>query len=538
MGLLSNAPPGAPATALAPRGRTTTPARTLAQFDPNGTFKMPAPRGSQHVGEVAAGGPPRAVDAGRADVVVVGNGIAGLTAAMEARRYAPDASVALVTEQNHPTINTPALKQFGAGRLQVEQLLAFPAGTERDLGISVVQARADTLDPRAHTLRLADGQTLRYGRLLLATGARASGLPPSCPGRDFDGVQTLHSLHDYQGLLRRLPGVAAAVVIGGGYHAAETAMLLRHRHMRVTWLIRGRGIVSDQLDAAASDLVVRQIERMGVEVRLETEVAGIVGRIGAVAGVVTAANEFIPCQIVVPCTGTRPDVDLAQGTGLALHLRHGVRVNERLETAAADVYAAGAVAAVRDPQTGQRGARGQWYFAFQQGRLAAAAMMGAAIPAGAELGALGSFWHATQFDRLGILAAGAPLLSERDHPDYEVYRDGDGKSWYRRIVVREGRLVGYLAAGGQTQGGLAVKRMIDEQLEVAAVARQLLTREFDVREVFTHQRLHALQSGHMPALPAPAPARSAERVPERPRDAAQPAVRIPARRRAQPAFAS
>jgi hypothetical protein len=81
--------------------------------------------------------------------------------------------------------------------------------------------------------------------------------------------------------------------------------------------------------------------------------------------------------------------------------------------------------------------------------------------------------------------------------------------------------------------------MIDEQLEVAAVARQLLTREFDVREVFTHQRLHALQSGHMPALPAPAaPERSAERVPERPRDAAQPAVRIPARRRVRAAFAS
>src|SRR6185437_11948096 len=123
-------------------------------------------------------------------------------------------------------------------------------------------------------------------------------------------------------------------------------------------------------------------------------------------------------------------------------------------------------------------------------------------------------------------------LSERDHPDNEVYRDGDGKSWYRRIVVRDGRLVGYLAAGGQTQGGLAVKRLIDDQVDVTAVARQLLTREFDARAVFTHQRLHALQSGQMPALPAPAPERTHTR------EMATPPLRIPARRSPRPAFAS
>lgn len=497
------------------------PSRHPSRFDPRGTFKVPAQRMDGPPVSVREG--ERALRAGRADLVVVGNGIAGLTAAMEARRYAPDATIALVTEQNHPTINTPALKQFGAGRLKLEQLLAYPAGTERELGIGVVQLRATELDTHARALRLADGQTIHFHRLLLATGARATGLPPSCPGRDFDGVQVLHTLLDYQQLLRRLPTISSAVVIGGGYHAAETAMLLRHRHIKVTWLIRGRGIASDQLDASASDLLLSHIEHMGVEVWRETEVAGIVGRIGAVAGVVTAGNTFIPCQLVVPCTGTRPDVELVQGTGLALHLRHGVRVNERLETAAPGVYAAGAVAAVRDSQTGQRAARGQWYFAFQQGRLAAAALTGVEIPAGAEASALGSFWHATQFDKLGVLAVGAPMLSERDHPDNEVYMDGDGSSWYRRIVLREGQLVGYLAVGTQAQGGLALKRIMDEQLDVSSIARQLLSRQFDPRAYFTHHRLHALRSGMLPALPAPGVS-------------SRGAVRIPARR-ARPAFA-
>ena len=66
-----------------------------------------------------------------AEIVIVGNGIAGLTAAVEARKLAPDKQIVVITDQNHPTINTPALKQFAIGKLTREQLLAYPAGTER-----------------------------------------------------------------------------------------------------------------------------------------------------------------------------------------------------------------------------------------------------------------------------------------------------------------------------------------------------------------------------------------------------------------------
>src|SRR6478752_277887 len=80
---------------------------------------------------------------GQADIVVVGNGIAGLTAALEARRHAPDKSVVIITDQIHPTINTPALKQFAIAKLAREQLLAYPAGTERAERIHVVNTRVE-----------------------------------------------------------------------------------------------------------------------------------------------------------------------------------------------------------------------------------------------------------------------------------------------------------------------------------------------------------------------------------------------------------
>ncbi len=482
----------------------------MARFQHLSTFKLPVLEERRQTAAAARASNPaarRALRAGYADVLVIGNGIAGLTAAVEARQYAPDADILIVTAQNHPTINTPALKQFGAGQLAVEQLLAYPPGTERQLGIGVLNQRAHKLDTAARQVYLADGQTVKYGRLLLATGAQPAGLPPTCPGRDFDGVMTLHRLEDYLDLRRRLPEVASVVVIGGGYHAAETALLLRQWKVRVTWLIRGPTLLAGTIDEAASDMLVRHIQRQGVDVRLETEAAGIVGRIGSVVGVVTKEEQFIPCQLVIACTGTAPATELAQGTGVSLSTKHGLKVNERLQTAVPDVYAAGDVAAIFNPQTRRYAPRAQWYSAFQQGRLVAAALTGASIPAGAEAGVLGCFWHATQLGEMSVLAAGAPMLSERDHRDNEVLANGSSR-FYRRLVARDNRLIGYLALGERQPGGLAIKRLIDEEINIGEIKRQLLLESFDVRSFFTRRRLSALQSGQTDTLAVARPPRS------------------------------
>lgn len=483
-------------------------------FDPLGTFKVPVVErrrtASSGLG-VAARLRGSASSADRADLLVIGNGIAGCIAAMDTRQYAPDARILVVTEQNHPTINTPALKQFGAGRLDLDQLLAFSAGTEQQLGIGVMRQRVTRLDPSSHQAHLADGRAITYRSLLLATGAKARGLPDDMPGRDFDGVLKLHTLSDYLDLRRRLPSASSVVVIGGGYHAAETAMLLRRHRLKVTWLIRGRSLLPNQLDPAASDLLLRQVRRHGVDVRLETEAAGIVGRMGIVAGVVTRDNSFITCELVIAAIGTQPDIELANNTAIVARSGSGMRVNERLQTAARDVYAAGAVAAVLDPQTSGYDARGQWYFAVQQGRLAAAAITGAPISESAATAAVGNFWHATQFDKLSVLTAGAPMLTEREHPHNEVLTNGSG-SFYRRIVVRHGHLVGYLAVGASQVGGMGIKRLIDERIDIEEIKRDLLTEDFDLRSFLTQRRLHALTTGEIAAIPRSIETRTAQFV--------------------------
>src|SRR5215472_6513334 len=155
-----------------------------------------------------------------ADIVIVGNGIAGLTAALESRRLAPHLGIVVITEQSHPTVNTPSLKQFLIGKLKREQLLAYPAGVEREQDIQVIYGRVEAIDAQSKSVCLNGGLCLGYTSLLIATGSVATWLSAHLPGHDFDGVLVLHRLRDYLDLRRRLDEVDEAVVIGSGAHAA------------------------------------------------------------------------------------------------------------------------------------------------------------------------------------------------------------------------------------------------------------------------------------------------------------------------------
>src|SRR2546421_4201237 len=267
-----------------------------------------------------------------AEIVIVGNGIAGLTAAVEARKLAPDQRIVVITDQNHPTINTPSLKQFAIGKLTREQLLAYPAGTERAQRIHVINARVEEIHAQDSYVCLTGGRGFGYESLLIATGSTAIGLPANLPGSDFDGVLTLHHLNDYLDLRRRLSEVDEVVVIGGGPHAIETVMSLLYWGIRVNWLIRSDTFLPRMLDRPASDMVLERVKRAGAKVYTQTEVIGVVGRVGSVNGVVTNQHQFLPGQLVLVCTGTSPATRLATHCDLPMKCKRGILVDDQLRT--------------------------------------------------------------------------------------------------------------------------------------------------------------------------------------------------------------
>jgi NAD(P)H-nitrite reductase large subunit len=451
-----------------------------------------------------------------ADIVIVGNGIAGLTAAVEARRLEPEKRIVMMTSQSHPTINTPALKQFMIGKMTREQLLAYPAGTERLQHIHVINAQVEEISAQEKYVRLAGGQGFGYKVLLLATGSRPTGLPRNLPGQDFDGVLTLHRLQDYLNLRRRLNEVEAAVVIGGGSHAIETVMGLVHWGIQVHWLIRSETFLPRMLDRTASDMVLEGARRAGAKVYMETEALGIVGRVGAVAGVVTTRQQMLPCQLVLVCTGTTPITTLALHCDVPMKCQQGIVVDDQLSTSVRDIYAAGDVAALRDPLTGKYTPRAQWYAAVLQGRTAALSMT-----RGTEAESFGVPWHATRLGGISMLTVGDPLA----WPESIVPLTARRKNSYYRLSLIDDRLVGYLSLGSTPSDSLAIKRLIDEGLSVREIKQELLRGEFDARKYFSGKRSYAMQrmitTGQLPTPPPPVPGMIAGESTSTPRLAAR-----------------
>jgi NAD(P)H-nitrite reductase large subunit len=433
----------------------------------------------------------------RADIVIIGNGIAGLTAAIEARRYDADKRIVIITDQAHPTINTPALKQYSINRLKREQLLAYPPGTEQSLNVHVINAHVEKIHAGSKYLDLAGNRAFGYGRLLIATGSQPVGLPEETPGLTFDGVITLHRLNDYLDLRRRLPEVREAVVIGGGTHANEVVMSLLHWGIRVHWLIRGKKFLSRTLDDTASEIVLNKVRRAGAIIHTETEVAAIVGRVGTVAGVITNTGEMYYCQLVVSCTGTRPAGGLATQCTEAMIFNNGIQVDDRLRTNVRDIYAAGDVAALLNPQTGEYATRAQWYSAVTQGKIAGAMMVGHT-----EIGQglFGVQWHATHLAKLSMLTVGDPLGAGIKEQQMSVYTD-TSRGGYRRLTTVEDRLVGYLSIGTAQLDGLSIKRLIEEGISIRDILKPLLKGKFDVHRYLSRKKTRSLQPIESQPLP-------------------------------------
>lgn len=188
--------------------------------------------------------------------VVIGNGIAGATAAEILRDENTAADITVIADDPFPVYYRPALKDYLAGRVREDKLWARPSSFYQNRHIRFVSDRVVGIQVGQHAVQRASGRQLGYHRLLLANGARPSRL--TCPGLDLEGVSTLRTVADYQAVLQRLSRAHRIVVSGSGTLALETIETLRHRGYHVTHLLRRHTLWSEVLDATASDLVLQQ----------------------------------------------------------------------------------------------------------------------------------------------------------------------------------------------------------------------------------------------------------------------------------------
>jgi 3-phenylpropionate/trans-cinnamate dioxygenase ferredoxin reductase subunit len=305
--------------------------------------------------------------------VIVGAGLAGAKAAETLRAEGFSGRLLLFGDEGERPYDRPPLsKAYLRGESDRDSLYLHQEGFYAAHDIELHTSTAvRSIDPAGRQVELASGERIRYGRLLVATGAASRRLP--LPGEDLAGVHYLRSRRDSDALSAAAARAEHVVVVGTGWIGSEAAASLRQLGRDVTLLGPDAAPLARVLGPEVGRVYRDLHADHGVQLILGTRVAALRGG-GRVEAVVTADGRTVECDLVVIGAGAVPRTELAVAAGLPV--RNGMLASERLQTTATGVYAAGDVAAVWHPRYQMYLHVEHWANALNQGPAAARNMLG------------------------------------------------------------------------------------------------------------------------------------------------------------------
>ena len=336
-------------------------------------------------------------------IVIVGGGAAGFAAAEMLRRHGYGGGIVMVSNDAAPPVDRPNLsKDYLAGSAPEDWL---PLRPNEFYGASKIDLRLATevtaIDTKQRQVRCANGASLDYDRLLLATGAEPVRLP--VPAADLPHVHTLRSLADCRAIIADTISAKRVLVIGASFIGLEAAAALRSRDIEVHVVAPETRPMERVLGPQLGDFIRALHEEHGVVFHLGETVTAFDGRRATLKG-----GGMLETDVVVVGVGVRPRLALAEQAGLTMD--RGVVVDAYLRTSAPDIYAAGDIARWPDPHSGAAIRVEHWVVAERQGQTAARNMLGAQE----RFDAVPFFWsqhydvpinyvgHAEQWDEIAI----------------------------------------------------------------------------------------------------------------------------------------
>ena len=364
------------------------------------------------------------------DLVVIGNGMAGVACLEQILKHAPKFHVTVFGDETHVNYNRILLSSVLAGERTADDIAINPLEWYQQHDISLrLGVRIVDIDPNLRTVRGDDGSVTSYDKLLLATGSRP--VIPPIEGVDKDNVFTFRNLADTRALLSLAGPHVRAVVIGGGLLGLEAARGLQLQGCDVTVVHLVSTLMNMQLDGTGGQYLERKLAQMGVNVLTERSTKRILGN-GHAEGVEFANGESLPADLVVIAAGIRPNAELGRKAGLEVN--RGVVVNDYMETSDPRIFAVGEC-------TEHNGVvYGLVAPLLDQGKVLAATITG-------NRGPVFQGWTpAAKLKIMGVDVFSAGEFEEK--PDMEVVRYEDpGIGVYKKLLVRDNRLIGVVLVG-------------------------------------------------------------------------------------------
>jgi NAD(P)H-nitrite reductase large subunit len=301
------------------------------------------------------------------NIVIIGNGIAGITAARHIRKLSDHAITVISAESEHFFSRT-ALMYVYMGHMKWEHLKPYEDFFWEKNRINLVFNKVEQILPTESKLKLSGGEELSYDILILATGSKPAFY--NWPGQDSLGVQGLYSKQDLDLMEANTKDIKRGVVVGGGLIGIEVAEMLRSKNIDVTFLVRESAFWNNVIPTEEAKMIGRHIGEHHVDLKLQTELKEIVkDENNRVKSVIASTGEEIPCEFVAITTGVTPNIDFIKDSGIETN--RGILVDEHLKTNFENIYAIGDCAEIKSAKPGRRAIEQVWYTGRMMGETVA-----------------------------------------------------------------------------------------------------------------------------------------------------------------------
>ncbi|MFD2822922.1 NAD(P)/FAD-dependent oxidoreductase [Lacinutrix iliipiscaria] len=309
-------------------------------------------------------------------IVIIGNGISGVTAARHIRKNS-DKKITIISAESEHFFSRTALMYIYMGHMKYEHTKPYEDWFWKKNRIELKKGFVKSIHTDSKTLNFAEGDTLQYDKLVVATGSKPNKF--GWPGQDLKGVQGLYSKQDLDHLEAYAPNnktCKRAVIVGGGLIGIELAEMLHSRQIPVTFLVRESSFWNGVLPNGESEMINRHIKNHHIDLRLNTNLKEIIsdenGKVKSI--IIEETGEEIACDLVGLTAGVSPNIDFIKTS--SIETNRGVLVNRFLETNIPDIYAIGDCAEQHKAIGNRRPIEAVWYTGRMMGETVAQTICG------------------------------------------------------------------------------------------------------------------------------------------------------------------
>ncbi len=409
-------------------------------------------------------------------IVIIGNGISGITCARNVRKQSNDEIIVISSETEHFYSRT-ALMYIYMGHMKYEHTKPYEDGFWEKNRIKLVKDHVTSIDLKSKKLLLQAGASINYDKLVIATGSVSN--KPNFKGIELNGVQSLYGMPDVELMNENTKGIKRAVIVGGGLIGIEMAEMLLSRNIGVTFLIREDAYWNNILPKEEAELISHHIKEHHVDLRTATELKEIKGE-GKVSSIITNKDEEIACEFVGVTVGVSPNISLIKNT--EIETDRGVLVNDFFETNVADIYAIGDCVQHRNPPEGRKSVEQVWYTGRIHGETLAQTICGkrtAYNPA--------PWFNSAKFFDIEYQTYGTVNAKPAENESSFYWEHEDRKICFRAVFNKEDTIIGFNALGMRLRHNLCDK-WLQEKRKIDDVMANLNQLNFDPEFFEKHEK--------------------------------------------------